>query len=784
MADKNELLLRVGLQLDEVLRDFAKLNTTVGKTDDKLKKASKDWQKSFAKFGLAINGIEQGFRIINRTVGVAVRDMAAFQTEMVKVNTLVNLTTANFNRLSKSVINLSKEIPQTVEELSQGLYQVVSAGVDASKAMGFLEVSAKAATAGFTKTEVSVDAITSIINAFGKETDEAESVADTFFTTIRLGKTELELLSPTLGQFVPQAAATGRAFEEVASAMATLTKSGIPTARAATGIGRALTEMVKPGSKAERAIRSLGFASGQAGLDALEFQGVINALNEEGINLIEIFGDESARAVLTLANNSVEAGEDLDEFTKKVGAMNTAFELANDTLDNQRIILDNQLKALYLTLGVVVIPQLTEAVKDLNAVLNNQGVIQRLIDDAGDNSLKLLEARITALDMLSSITEKQNKGNKVSAYDFKLLNEQLESFNIVLEDGITYGNLKLRLDYESNQLLGQHSTLKEEERIAIEEANKAREEELELKRQDLEAQKEQALADEARAKEIDKYKGTTERTAEEAKFMEKYEKDRLAGIQKEIDENTRLHELRLRINADWEESQADALQSEYDRVDRLRELGSISTRDYLKELIKRSNAEGLSAELKISLDNQVEQLGIERFARLRQGWKEFLKGEIIDFITAKQVEMQAELALVWATGATTGGLSLAVALPMYGTGIAFLESAKQLVTKFFEGGDVDKPTYAILGEGGKKEFVAPERKFEEYSHDVLTPMILDQTKAALSRDNGSGLIGAGMKDVKESIDSLKQMVSRPYTLVTGTQLRAMNSRLNRGCLVH
>ncbi|NQV14520.1 phage tail tape measure protein, partial [bacterium] len=480
MAAQNELLLKVGLQLDEVIRDFKKLNNVVGGVDDKIKKGSKDWQTSFAKFGLAVNGIEQGFRILDRTVGAAVRGIASFQTEMVRVNTLVNLTTQNFNKLTKQVIGLSKEIPQTVEELSQGLYQVVSAGVDASKAIDFLTVSSKAAVAGFTKTETSVDAITSVINAFGKEADEAESVADVFFTAIRIGKTELDLLAPTLGQFVPQAAAVGVSFEEVAAAMATLTKSAIPTARAATGIGRALTEMVKPASKGEAAIRGLGFASGQAGLDALGFQGTVQALVDDGANLIEIFGDEAARAMLTLGNNAELAASDLDEMTKSAGAMNTAFNLANITLENQRLIMENELQALYLNFSDVLIPGWTRALVNLNAVLKDNGSINAALAKAGDDEVSQLEARKTALDLLQDQFNATGLSRQKQVIFYRENKEALEALGFGVKDFSELNVTMNALMAEAFELTGKITQAKKDETIVVENITKAKKEETEI----------------------------------------------------------------------------------------------------------------------------------------------------------------------------------------------------------------------------------------------------------------------------------------------------------------
>jgi len=758
MAPQDDLLLKVGLKLDDVIADFRKLNTSVGKVDDKLKKASKDWQKSFAKFGLAINGLQQGFNILNRTIGVGVRDIAKFQTEMVRVNTIINLTTANFNRMTKAVINLSKDIPQTVEQLSQGLFQVVSAGVEASKAMDFLTVSAKAATAGFTNTEISVDAITSVINAFGKEVDEAEQVADVFFTTIRLGKTELDLLSPTLGQFVPQAAAAGISFEEVSAAMATLTKSAIPTARAATGIGRAITEMVKPASKAEKAIIDLGFATGQAGIDALGFQGTVKELVDNGANLIEIFGDEAARAVLTLGNNYELAASDLDQMTKAAGAMDTAFSMANETLENQGVLLQNELKAIYLNFSDVLIPGWTTALKWLRAALDDTTEATRAMAEAGDDELSQLEARKKALTILEKQFVATGQSRQKQGQFYRDNKEALSDLGFGMKN---FGELQVTMNAalaENFELTGKIAEAKKREEEALAKVTKQKE-------------------DEADADTGSEMMARLERTR---KFRLEIHLSRLEQVEKEKKAIESLAKAQQRLTDAYIRNGLQEIDEDDRKVDRRFELGRLSTWQYIQELKMRRDAEEENSLARLELEGDIERLTIERFERLSDGWKEFLKGEAIDWITAKQIEMLATLGAIWAKGGLSSGLTLAPDLARYGTGVAFLEGAKQLVTAFAEGGKPDGPTLALVGD--VPEFIAPEKKFEQYSRETLTPMIQAQVEAKLIKDGGTGLLSSGLGDIKKAVEELTAIASSPMSVINGHQIRIVNARINRGSL--
>jgi TP901 family phage tail tape measure protein len=792
MANQNnDVVLDISARLDKLIGDiqgakkqFGGLKNEVGGVDKTIKGAVQGWQSGFAKFGLAINGVQQALRLLDRTFGDAVRTMASFQTEMTKVKTLLDITDTQFKQITKDVVELSKRIPQTADQLASGLYQVVSAGVDAGDALKFLETASKGAVAGITETEVAVDAITTVINAYGLEITEAEAVSDMFFQTVKAGKTEFGKMAPVMGQIIPVASAFGVPFEQIAGAFATMTKSGILTAQTATALSATINEMVKPASKAEKAIRKLSDEglSGQEFLGKHGLQETIIQLTESGVNLAEVFGQEALKAVLALGKSSDLTREDLKNMAESAGSTEKAFREMNETLENQRVLLDNQMDALYLRLGTVLIPQITQVVSDLNTVLNQENIINQLNAKAGDSELKQLEAKITALDMLSAVTGRQNKADVLSEKERAVFNETLAQYNIVLAEGTQIGNLKLILDAKSLELLGQHKAVKDAEKLAIEQANNAKEAELQLEADRLQAIKDKNQAEldavEAKKQEAKDDEELKKQLRENIKLAEEQQEQTL----EELAEMERLHELRIRLNAEWEESEEERLQNALDRVDRLRELGTISTKDYLIELIKRRDAEEAGSIARLEIEKQIEEVTLERFHRLDQGFKEFLKGEMLDFITAKQVEMLATLGAIWAKGGLSSGVTLGPDLALYATGVAFLQGAKSIVTAFAEGGLIDGPTLALMGEAGQKEFVAPEVKFDEYSEKTLTPMIMGHIEAGMNRDSGNGMLSEGLLAIEKSVDNLARISSARTTLVSGDQIVQITSRRNRGRL--
>ena len=118
--------------------------------------------------------------------------MAQLETRMVNVGNLFGATRDEVDELTDELIRLSTEMPtKDLNNLSESLFDVVSAGVPASESVEFLGDAAKLATAGVTETSVAVDGLTSVMNAYQIEFGKANEVSDKFFAAQQKGKTTM-----------------------------------------------------------------------------------------------------------------------------------------------------------------------------------------------------------------------------------------------------------------------------------------------------------------------------------------------------------------------------------------------------------------------------------------------------------------------------------------------------------------------------------------------------------------------------------------------------------------
>ncbi|MCK4649551.1 phage tail tape measure protein, partial [bacterium] len=295
-----------------------------------------------------------------------------FDESMRKVNTLAQLGQEGFEGMKEEVLDLSKTLGKSATEMSDALYQVISATFEGAEAMEVLKTGVMMATAGMAGQVETVDALTTVLNAWGLSAKDAERVADTFFLTIKYGKTTMAELAPAIGVVATMAANAGLSFEEVGAALSALTIVGVDTNRAVTGLSAILTALTKPTDEAKEAAAELGIDFSLTGLKA---QGLSKWLGElkdatkgESEQLARFFQNVRAvRAVLPLATNAAEAfNSNLIKMQTETGAAREAFEEMD--LAYSRIIerLKVQFEAIYIAVGEDLVPELLKFSKILS----------------------------------------------------------------------------------------------------------------------------------------------------------------------------------------------------------------------------------------------------------------------------------------------------------------------------------------------------------------------------------------------------------------------------------
>ena len=296
-----------------------------------------------------------------------------FRKNMLEVATISTQVTDDMTGFMNQVMSITQEIPIKAPEAAKALYSIVSAGHDGADGMKILEVSAKAAVGGLTETETAADAITTILNAYKMSAEEAGTVSDQLFTTVRLGKTTFGELGASIAQVAPIAAAYGISIDQVLGAVASLTKQGTPTAQAMTQI--------------RAAIQGTAGELGDAAFQGRTFQEALQLIYEKAggsaSKMKEMLGtDEGLAATLALTGkNAKAAANDLGELQGSLGATEAAFEKMADAADNQLTLLANNVQAYLRPMGESILKEVSDIAKAFNEAFENndiEGTISRV----------------------------------------------------------------------------------------------------------------------------------------------------------------------------------------------------------------------------------------------------------------------------------------------------------------------------------------------------------------------------------------------------------------------
>ena len=289
-----------------------------------------------------------------------------FRKNMLEVATISTQVTDDMTGFMNQVMSITQEIPIKAPEAAKALYSIVSAGHDGADGMKILEVSAKAAVGGLTETETAADAVTTILNAYKMSAEEAGTVSDQLFTTVRLGKTTFGELGASIAQVAPIAAAYGISIDQVLGAVASLTKQGTPTSQAMTQI--------------RAAIQGTAGELGDAAFQGRTFQEALQLINEKAggsaSKMKEMFGtDEGLAATLALTGkNAKSAASDLGELQNSLGATEAAFEKMKDAADNQLTLLANNVQAYLRPLGEKILKEVSDIAKAFNEAFENNDI--------------------------------------------------------------------------------------------------------------------------------------------------------------------------------------------------------------------------------------------------------------------------------------------------------------------------------------------------------------------------------------------------------------------------
>jgi len=325
-------------------------------------KAEVGFGSLIGKMSAASFGINQISQVAQKGMDMLSAPLDKFSEYESRLINVKSLGVENIEELGDAVLDLTARIPRSANELSESLYDVVSAGVDSADQMTYLESNAKAAVAGLADTGDSIALSSSIIKAYGKDWSETDSILDQAFMTVKLGQTTFPELATNMNSVTPQAAALDIKTQELFGTFATLTGVTGNASEVSTQLKGVFTGLSAPTKELTELAQKHGFATVEQMTKSKGLAGVLGIVKDatggSSAKMNELFGSsEAVTAMLALTGSQYDTFIDkTNQMNESTGAMSEAFDDNAASSENAEQMLKNKFDKALIGLGERLMP--------------------------------------------------------------------------------------------------------------------------------------------------------------------------------------------------------------------------------------------------------------------------------------------------------------------------------------------------------------------------------------------------------------------------------------------
>jgi TP901 family phage tail tape measure protein len=320
--------------------------------------------------------------------------------------------TESYHEMSDAILDMSKNIPMTAEELSQIMAAAGTAGIATEDLTRFTEVAAKMGVAFDSTAEQAGEWMAIWRTALGLTQDEVEVLGDQINY---LGNTSSEnalKLSQIVTDIGSLAKISGVSASELAALGAATT--GIDANVAATGLKNMFVAMgqgTQATEKQQKILEKLGFTSTEVAermqidskgmiLDLLESINQLPKAEQEAA-ISGYFGKESLATIAVLAgnlDNLKDQFEKVGDAAAYTGSMEAEYATRAATSANNVQLLENRMNALKIQLGTYLLPVLNTVLGVLSTGIDVLAMLADSSEGAFDQVTVAVEAVANVVD--------------------------------------------------------------------------------------------------------------------------------------------------------------------------------------------------------------------------------------------------------------------------------------------------------------------------------------------------------------------------------------------------
>ena len=355
---------------------------------DLANKSTSQLSTAFAIGYLKILALSKAVTLLTSSFGYLVTETAQIELSMAKVAAVTGDSDADIGKLKDTVFALGRTTAASNSEIAEAALELAKLGFEGKTLEVSLAGVARLSSILGDSLVTTGALVGGVIQTFDLSAEKAATVADKLFIATGKSATNIEGFRVAFGLAGNVAADAGISFEELASAVATLSNQGIRASTIGTGLRNFIVELSKEGSKAQLALG--GSIEGMGLLGAME---KLAKLKPNSGALVEMFGKPGSPAASGLAKATDEYQRFLDMVSKGNDELDTAKDKINDTIIGSITILKNSLVELFAvsTTGPasVLVDIFTGLARDINKLTDGVKEFKRVMDilGGGDEAL-------------------------------------------------------------------------------------------------------------------------------------------------------------------------------------------------------------------------------------------------------------------------------------------------------------------------------------------------------------------------------------------------------------
>lgn len=280
-----------------------------------------------------------------------------FEYTMAFVQGITGSTTKEMDKLSASLIALSKNNLFSPLEAAEGLRQLAQAGLGANAALSALPATLQLATVGEMSVAAAAVTLTGVMNAFGLNTSKIGYIGDIFAKAAAISTTSVAQMTESMKSASVVAEQFKVSIEDTAAALVILAQRNITGSAAGTSFRNFISEMAAPTSKGAKAMKELGISAydSEKNLKSLTEQGkdlrvMLERFDRPSQNNIlkELFNERGAKFAAALVSSITTLPGILEDLSNSTGFLAQANERLTNSVKGQLTLAYNEFSVQFI----------------------------------------------------------------------------------------------------------------------------------------------------------------------------------------------------------------------------------------------------------------------------------------------------------------------------------------------------------------------------------------------------------------------------------------------------